>query len=56
MNLISNSLKFTLEGKIELIIEDDGEYMIFKVADTGVGIKQQDQPKLFKLFGTMDYK
>jgi len=28
--------------------------MIFSVADTGIGIKQEDRSKLFKLFGKLD--
>jgi len=56
LNLVSNSLKFTFHGKISvkanLLSENDpGDYLEFAVNDTGIGIKSQDQKKLFKLFG-----
>ena len=55
LNLISNSFKFTFEGMIKLSISiirvRRKEYINFIVEDTGIGIKQEDQDKLFKLFG-----
>jgi signal transduction histidine kinase len=57
LNLISNSMKFTFKGSISLniftgIIHDE-EFLIFEVKDTGIGIKNEHKPKLFKLFGTI---
>jgi signal transduction histidine kinase len=40
LNLISNSVKFTMEGKITLEIENDATHLIFKVIDTGIGIQK----------------
>ena len=57
MNLFSNALKFTLQGKITLNVEAVGKDMKmlkFTVADTGIGIKLEDQDKLFKAFGRLD--
>ncbi|NPA67361.1 MAG: HAMP domain-containing histidine kinase, partial [Chlorobi bacterium] len=62
-NLISNAVKFTPSGgtvRISAKLEDDN--LILKVADTGVGIKESDIPKLFKAdlnfstFGTRNEK
>ena len=56
LGLQSNALKFTDKGKVETIIkkvknENDEEFLRVSVVDTGIGIAQEDQNKLFKLFG-----
>ena len=56
LNLQSNALKFTERGKVEIqvsIITDDLDTKFLKVdvIDTGIGIKEQDKNKLFRLFG-----
>ena len=59
MNLTSNAIKFTSNGEVELkidIIEDKKESMKikFSVRDTGIGISQENQTKLFKTFSQVD--
>jgi two-component system, sensor histidine kinase and response regulator len=50
-NLIGNAVKFTEEGgRITLAAEVDGGYMRFRVIDTGVGIPEQDLPRIFDRF------
>ena len=56
MNLQSNAIKFTEVGevKIEVSIEEkqfNERFLKIEVVDTGKGIKEEDQDKLFKLFG-----
>lgn len=52
LNLQSNALKFTQKGKVEVQVSIvDGGFLEVKVIDTGIGIKQEDQTKLFQLFG-----
>ncbi|HEV2635784.1 MAG TPA: ATP-binding protein [Actinocrinis sp.] len=50
-NLLSNSLKFTREGEVRLDVrvEPDG-WLRFVVSDTGVGIPQDQQTKVFEEF------
>jgi signal transduction histidine kinase/CheY-like chemotaxis protein len=54
LNLLSNAAKFTHNGKVTLSFdrqwEDGIENIIIKVADTGVGISEENQKKLFSNF------
>jgi signal transduction histidine kinase len=60
LNLISNSFKFTFYGSITIFvtIEESNaqEFLKLSVSDTGIGIKEEDQGKLFKLFGMIIQK
>ena len=49
-NLISNALKFTLAGQVVVTAEPDGETVIFRVADTGIGIAPDDLERIFDEF------
>ncbi len=62
-NLISNGIKYTNEGSVKLKIgyrgerdDDSGEpgKLVISVSDTGIGIKEEDQDKLFKSFSRLD--
>jgi PAS domain S-box-containing protein len=50
LNLLSNALKFTFEGEIEVTLRDRGAAVELAVRDTGVGIAAADLPKLFQRF------
>ncbi len=59
VNLLSNAMKFTLSGSIQLnvkqIEESEGfSNIMFSVKDTGIGIKIQNQEKIFKSFVQAD--
>jgi signal transduction histidine kinase len=48
-NLISNSIKFTPEqGAIKIEIKENGNYAEFHIKDSGVGISEENIPKLFE--------
>lgn len=49
-NLIGNAIKYTETGKIEVWAEQKESFMVVNVKDTGAGINQQDQEKLFQKF------
>lgn len=53
-NLLNNAVKYTHEGEVSLTvdgkIQEDQVLLRFAVADTGIGIKEEDIPKLFAEF------
>lgn len=58
-NLLSNAVKFTESGEIELkvsytAIDSKRGLFNFSVRDTGIGISEEDQTKLFKSFSQAD--
>ncbi len=51
MNLVSNAVKFTGEGgRIKISHRQQNNWVVTDVADTGVGIKKEDQDRLFEIF------
>ncbi len=50
VNLVSNAIKFTEKGKIDIKVEKKNGKAYISVADTGIGIKKEDMKKLFKQF------
>jgi len=58
LNLLGNALKFTNYGYVKLKVGQImhpslKKYLNFVIEDTGVGIKKNNIPKLFHLFGKM---
>lgn len=49
-NLVSNAIKYTKEGAIEISLEDKALTIELRVKDTGMGISAEDQQKLFAPF------
>lgn len=49
-NIVSNAVKFTSSGgKVEISLSRDNNRNIVLIQDTGIGIKQQDINKLFRI-------
>ncbi len=53
-NLISNAAKFTDEGRIALTVTVADGNLAMKLADSGIGIREADLPKLFERFSQAD--
>ncbi|MES2747442.1 MAG: response regulator [Bacteroidota bacterium] len=61
MNLVSNALKFTRNGEVRIIaelvkVEGSKTFIKFQVKDTGVGIAEEDQQKIFEKFVQIERK
>ncbi|HXY29677.1 MAG TPA: GAF domain-containing protein [Gemmatimonadaceae bacterium] len=58
LNLLSNAAKFTEKGTVTLEVErvhdGDGDQMIFRVSDTGIGITPEQMARLFEAFAQAD--
>jgi CheY-like chemotaxis protein/anti-sigma regulatory factor (Ser/Thr protein kinase) len=60
INLLSNAIKFTNQGSIKLNVtvlekkHDDNYVIRFSVIDTGIGILEKNQNKIFKAFSQED--
>lgn len=60
-HLISNAVKYTQRGRITFTIQgkwtEQGEFwLVMSIADTGMGIKQEDLGKLYESFVRMEEK
>jgi signal transduction histidine kinase/CHASE3 domain sensor protein len=54
-NLLSNAVKFTpAGGTVKVSTQNDGDFVEITVADSGIGIKQEDIPKLFHPFTQLE--
>ncbi len=54
VNLVTNSIKYTNEGEIELAVTVKKETVLVQVRDTGVGIPLEKQKDLFAKFGRLN--
>ena len=53
-NLVGNAIKFTDEGEVRIEVEAKGDSYKFSVQDTGPGIDEADQTKIFQEFQQLD--
>jgi PAS domain S-box-containing protein len=53
-NFLSNALKFTEQGTVQLVVKRNGERVRFEVRDTGPGLDAETQARLFKPFTQAD--
>ncbi|MBI3458520.1 MAG: GAF domain-containing protein [Candidatus Rokubacteria bacterium] len=50
LNLLSNAVKFTTSGRVVVRVQPELDAMHVSVADTGIGIREHDLPRLFEPF------
>ncbi len=49
-NLVGNAIKFTERGRVTVAAAPTDDAVVFTVADTGVGIRDDDLPVIFDMF------
>ena len=54
INLLSNAVRYTREGRVELAVQIIGDRLEFAVSDTGPGIKSRDHERIFRPFERLD--
>lgn len=64
LNLLTNAVKYTEKGWVELFMQmtpitksgqnSEDVYLCIKVSDSGIGIKEEEMPKLFHEFERLD--
>jgi len=57
INLIGNAIKFTPKGGITVKVTQESRqsyFIMISVADTGIGIKEEDKEKLFKMYSRLE--
>lgn len=53
-NLVSNAVRYTVTGEVEISTERQADHCSIKVRDTGVGISIKDQKRVFDEFVQLD--
>jgi signal transduction histidine kinase len=54
LNLAGNAMKFTPQGRIEIAVELQGNTLLYRVSDTGVGIPRDQLENVFAEFRQAD--
>jgi signal transduction histidine kinase len=54
LNLAGNALKFTRQGRVAIAAEQEGDRLLFRVTDTGIGIPADELENVFGEFRQVD--
>ncbi|MGE8533321.1 GAF domain-containing protein [Chryseobacterium sp. D764] len=57
LNIINNAVKYSSHKelpKVEIEGREDGQTIIYRVSDNGIGIPEEEKHKMFKIFNRMD--
>lgn len=54
INLVDNALKYTDRGEVRVFLARKGSCLVLEVADTGIGIPEEDRQRIFERFYVVD--
>jgi PAS domain S-box-containing protein len=54
LNLLANAVKFTDTGRVSLSASRDGDWLVFRIVDTGIGMSEAQMTELFSPFQQAD--
>jgi signal transduction histidine kinase len=54
VNLVGNALKFSKRGSVAVWVEQQGDNLLYRVSDTGIGIPQNELENIFGEFQQVD--
>jgi two-component system phosphate regulon sensor histidine kinase PhoR len=54
INLITNAIKYTEKGRVEVLVEEEDRFGKIVVKDTGIGIREEDKSRIFERFYRVD--
>jgi signal transduction histidine kinase len=54
LNLLNNAVKFTEKGSVRVSCHNENGHYLLSVSDTGIGMRPEDIPNLFKPFQQID--
>ncbi|MEI6222300.1 MAG: ATP-binding protein [bacterium] len=54
INLIDNAINYTLEGSVQVAIQEKPNTVLISIKDSGIGIPKADQGKLFQRFTRLE--
>lgn len=57
LNIINNAVKYSShqeDPKVEIWGIEEGDTVVYRISDNGIGIPQEEKHKMFKIFNRMD--